>query len=247
MSIESEKDLQGLRKAGKVVAYVRDAMLKMIHPGVTTEALDQLAERLLAVHGARSAPRKDYNFPGATCISVNNVVAHGIPGAYVIRAGDLVNVDVSAELDGYYADTGATVVVEPCSDLKSRLCECSKYTLDEGLKTVRAGRKISEIGRAMHRYAKKHGFTVIKNLAGHGTGRRLHEEPHNILNYFDPFNEETMTPGLVLAIESFVSSGAEFVVEGDDGWALQTPDRSFVAQFEHTVMVTQDGPVVMTA
>lgn len=247
MSIDSEKDLIALQRIGKIVALAREEMIRCIKPGITTAELDAIGERVLAAYGAAPAPRKEYNFPGATCISINDVVAHGIPGATMIRQGDLINVDVSAELDGYYADTGATVIAEEPTAILKNLCDCSKTALLKGIEQAKAGAKINQIGRAIHNEARSKAFTVIKNLSGHGIGRKLHESPNHIPNYYDKHDKRLLTAGLVLAIETFVSTGAEYVVEEEDGWTLRTPDKSFVAQYEHTVVVTKEKPIILTA
>ncbi|MBB6218823.1 methionyl aminopeptidase [Anaerosolibacter carboniphilus] len=246
MSIDSEDDLIALKKIGKIVAMAREAMIQAIKPGITTSELDAIAEAILSEHGARSAPKYEYNFPGVTCISLNDVAAHGIPGSRVLREGDIVNVDVSAELDGYYADTGATVAVGSVSPVKKNLIECSRAALSKAIEKTKAGTKINQIGRAISNEARRCGFTVVRNLTGHGIGRKLHEEPHDILNYCIPSDNRLLAEGTVLAVETFISTGAQYVVEENDGWTLRTPDGSFVAQFEHTIVVTRNEPIILT-
>ncbi len=247
MTANTEKDLTALRKIGEIVAEARKEMLSSIKPGITTAELDEIGEAIFTKYGARSAPRCIYHFPGATCISLNDVAAHGIPGKRVIKAGDLVNVDVSAELNGYFGDTGATIVVEPASEIKCRLCDCSRAALYRAIDTVKDGARINQIGRAIEEQATSCGFNVIKNLTGHGIGHKLHEEPFNVLSYYRPDDKSRMHQGLVIAIEGFVSTGAEFVREDPDGWTLRTSHKSLVAQFEHTVVVTKDKPIILTA
>lgn len=247
MSIESEHDLIALQKIGRIVAMAREEMLSSVQAGITTAELDGIGKRVLDEHGAVSAPYITYGFPGTTCISVNEVAAHGIPGPRVLKEGDVVNIDVSAELGGYYADTGATTVVGSCSPHKEKLCQSSLRALHQGLKKAKAGARISGIGRAIHNEARKDGFTVIRNLAGHGIGRKLHEMPDSILNYYDPRDSRLLTNGLVLAVETFVSDGAEFVDEGADGWELLLPEHHYAAQFEHTIVITKDKPIILTA
>jgi len=197
--------------------------------------------------GARSAPKYEYNFPGYTCISVNDEVAHGIPGKRILKQGDIVNIDVSAELDGYFADTGASIVLDNLDKLKNSLCECSNKALLNGISKARTGAKINQIGKTIFNQAKSNGFTVIRNLTGHGIGRKLHEKPSHILNYFDIWDNQVLNTGLVLAMETFISTGAEYVVEDIDGWTLKTPDKSIVAQFEHTIIVMENEPIILTA
>lgn len=210
MTVESQQDIDGILNTGRVVAYVRDAMLNAVEPGMTTAELDKLGAELLDRFGAKSAPRVTYNFPGATCISINEEAAHGIPGPRVIQAGDIVNVDVSAELDGYFADTGGTIVVPPVATVKARLCHATQLALKNALAEARAGAPINRIGKAVQRTAKSHGFKVIKNLAGHGVGRSLHEEPEDIVGYFDRRDTRRLQLGQVLAIEPFLSTKSTY-------------------------------------
>ncbi len=246
MIISSNGDLLALKKIGKIVAEIRDKMIESIKPGMTTGELDEIAGRMLDKYGAKSAPVSQYNFPGYTCISVNDVAAHGIPGDLVIMEGDLVNVDVSAELDGYFADTGATKLVEPGLTIKGKLLNCSKNALYKAINIVRDGVLINEIGREIEAEAKSQGFNIIRNLTGHGIGKKLHENPKHIYNYYAPRHKEVLTKGLVLAVETFISTGAEYVKTQDDGWTLKTLDGSYVAQFEHTIVVTEDEPIILT-
>ena len=246
MTIESERDYDGIMSAGRAVAQVRDAMIGSVEPGMTTAELDEIGQRLLDALGANSAPRVTYGFPGATCISINEEAAHGVPGPRVIQAGDIVNVDVSAELDGYYADTGATTIAPPGSTLKTRLCHATELALAGALAQARAGARINRIGRAIQRVASSHGFKVIRNLAGHGIGRELHEEPDGIVSFFDRHDPRTLRCGQVVAIEPFLSTRSSHVSEGADGWALIGHAENLSAQFEHTVIITRGRPIVAT-
>jgi len=247
MIIKNEQDLEGLRKIGRIVALAREEMKHLAKPGMTTKELDLIGKRVLDEHGAESAPEKEYNFPGVTCISVNEEVAHGIPGDRVIQDGDLVNIDISAALDGYYADTGISFVVGQGDDLKAKLCQAAEDAFWAAMKKTKTGAKRNQIGRAVFNEARKNGFTVIENLTGHGIGRSLHEEPEHILNYFDPRDGALLKDGLVLAVEPFVSAGASHIVELGDGWTFVTPDKSLVAQCEHTIVVTKGEPIILTA
>ncbi len=246
MSIEGPDDLEGLRRIGAVVANVRDSMLAEVLPGVSTAELDELGRDLLRKHGARSAPNLAYGFPGATCISVNDELAHGIPKANkVLRDGDLINIDVSAELDGYWADTGASAPVGVVSRRLSQLLWATRTAQAEAMQEARAGRPLNVIGRAVERRAKRHGFQVVRTLGGHGVGRHIHEDPH-VANFFDRRAKEPLWEGLVLTIEPFFTLGATDFVEDEDGWTLRTPDGSVGAQFEHTFVVTKGAPLVLT-
>jgi methionyl aminopeptidase len=230
-----------------VVAEARDAMLDAAQPGVSTAELDALGRAVLRRHGARSAPRLAYGFPGWTCTSVNDAVAHGVPsGVEVLRSGDLVNVDVSAELDGYWADTGAS---RPVGEVPARLRElvdATRAAQAEGMATAVAGRPLRHIGRAVERRARRHGFGVIGMLAGHGVGRSIHESP-TVPGVEDRSDRTVLWEGLVIAIEPFLCTGAPWVVEDPDGWTLRTPDGRVAAQVEHTVVVTSVHPLVLTA
>src|SRR5690606_19883758 len=221
-------------------------MLDSIEPGMTTAELDDIGSRLLDRHGARSAPRVTYNFPGATCISVNEEAAHGIPGQRVIQPGDVVNVDVSAELDGYFADTGGTPVVPPSTPAKDLPCRATRRALREAIGEITAGNKLNRIGKAIERVAKTHRLKVIKNLAGHGVGRSLHEDPESILGYFEPRDSRVLHEGMVIAVEPFLSTKSTRVTEAADGWTLVGANGNLSAQYEHTLIVTRSEPIVVT-
>lgn len=259
MIVTSESEMEGLKRVGRAVAAAREAMLAAVEPGITTLELDRIGERVLREYGAASAPQAMYDFPGATCVSVNRCVAHGIPGMTVLQSGDFVNVDVSAVLDKFYSDTGASMVCGAAPDAfrgdygpdhpfaaKFRLLAAAERALYAGIAKARAGGKISEIGRAVLKEARKGGYNVIRNLTGHGLGRKLHEEPSHIFNYPDPGDRRLLKKGVVLAIEPFLSTNAEHISEGGDGWALVVTDDSMVAQFEHTVVATSGEAVIMT-
>lgn len=246
MSINDEQDVEGLKRVGAIVAAARDAMGAHVAPGVTTAELDAIGEKILQRHGARSAPRLAYGFPGVTCISVNDRIAHGIPSRKcLLRAGDLVNIDVSAELDGYWADTGASFPVGAVSTQADALLRATRQALEDGMSQARAGAPLRNIGRAVERRAKQCGFKVIRNLCGHGVGRNIHEEP-NVPNTYHRMDRTVLQAGLVITIEPFLTLGATMAVEDDDGWTLRSNDGSLGAQFEHTLIVTGNGPIVVT-
>ena len=246
MTIQSENDVIALKRVGSIVSAVLQEMLDTLEPGMTTRELDDVGRAALERHGARSAPQVMYDFPGATCISINEEAAHGVPGARVVQAGDLVNVDVSAELDGYFADTGATGIVPPSTPEKNRLCFATRLALQSAVKEARAGNRLNAIGRAAQRVARSSGFKVIRNLAGHGVGRSLHEEPEAIVGYYEPRDRRVLHEGMVLTIEPFLSTKSSFVEETDDGWTLVGEPGNLSAQYEHTVIVTRGSPIVVT-
>ncbi len=246
MTIETEEDIAALKRIGKIVSRVLHEMLTAAEPGMTTLELDALGAKLLEQHGARSAPKLTYNFPGSTCISINEEAAHGIPGDRVIRPGDVLNVDVSAELDGYFADTGGTTIVPPTNPQKTRLCHATRTALDEAMKQARAGRPINAIGAAIERTAKTYGFRVIENLGSHGVGRALHEAPEHIPGYFDPKDRRLLKEGMVITIEPFLSTKSRVVNETSDGWTLAGAPGNLSAQYEHTMIITRGEPIVVT-
>ncbi len=247
MSVRDENDLKGLRRVGKFVSDTLHAMKRRARPGMSTRELDEIAAGLFRARGARSAPGLTYNFPGHTCICVNDQVAHGIPtDDTVLREGDLVNIDVSAELDGFFADTGHSFQIPPFTEPVQRLCRSCLDVQSAVIAQIRSGIKINQIGRMINREARQRGFTVIKNLASHGTGRALHEYPEDILNYQDHTDRRLLNEGQVITIEPFLSTGDELVVTGPDGWTLHTPNRSLTAQHEHTLVVTRGAPVLVT-
>lgn len=246
MSIQSEEDLKGLRTIGRIVARCLQNMQAQLEPGITTRELDSIGGEFLAAHGARSAPRLTYNFPGHTCISVNEEAAHGIPGARILKAGDLVNIDVSAELNGYFADTGGSAVIPPQSKLKLQVCDAAQKALVSAMREARAGAKLNRIGHAIETEAARNGFTVIENIGSHGVGRALHEEPGFIPGYYDSRDKRVLRENQVITIEPFISSGARQVFENGDGWTLVTQRGIFTAQYEHTIVITKGLPLVIT-
>lgn len=246
MTIETDADIAGLQRIGRIVSQVLHAMLDAAEPGMTTRELDVLGDQLLARHGARSAPRLTYDFPGATCISINEEAAHGIPGDRVIQPGDVLNVDVSAELDGYFADTGGTTIVPPTNPLKTRLCHATRTALEQAMQQARAGQPLNGIGAAIERTAKTYGFRIIENLGSHGVGRALHEAPEHIPGYFDSRDRRLLTEGMVITIEPFLSTKSRVVTETADGWTLVGARGNLSAQYEHTMIITKGEPIVVT-
>lgn len=246
MSIDSEADLIALKKIGKIVANCLQKMSWSLEPGITTRELDQVGAKFLELHGARSAPILTYRFPGSTCISVNEEAAHGVPGKKVLKAGDLVNIDVSAELNGYFADTGGSFIIPPESDLKKKLCLATQQALSQAMKVACAGNPLHFIGRAIEAEAQRNHMTIIENLGSHGVGRALHEEPNFIPSYCNPKDKRVLKEYQVITIEPFLSTGAREVFETGDGWTLATSKRYLTAQYEHTLVITRGQPLIMT-
>ena len=246
MTIGNENQLEKLRHVGHVVAATMTAMAKAMAPGMTTGELDALGRTLLKREGARPAPESTYGFPGATCISVSPAIAHGVPGGQVLKAGDLVNIDVSADIDGYYADTGGSFALPPVTEKTARLCRDGKRALWTGIKAVKSGGKLNEIGRAIEIFADKNRYTLIRNLASHGVGGALHEEPGHIPTWFEPRDARRIPDGLVFTIEPFLSTGSHLALDGDDDWTLFADGGHASVQYEHTLVATRRGPIVLT-
>ncbi|WP_449602715.1 type I methionyl aminopeptidase [Paenibacillus sp. Marseille-Q9583] len=246
MTSDTIQDLEGLKAIGKVVGHTIAEMKKEVTPGMTTAELDKIGAEILAGFGASSAPMITYNFPGSTCISVNEEVAHGIPGPRVINAGDLINIDVSAELNGYYGDAGVSFQLPPYNDDILRLCQSAEETMMSVINHLRAGMKVNEIGRMMELEARKRGYRVVRNLCSHGIGKSLHEKPFEILPFYNPRVTTVLKEGQVITVEPFLSTGADYVEQQSDGWTLSVVDNGRVAQFEHTIIVTKGEPIILT-
>jgi methionyl aminopeptidase len=248
MSISSQSDLLGIKKVSEVVGLTLKMMREFAKPGMSTRQLDAYGGALMREAGARPAPYISYGFPGHTCISVNREAAHGIPSEKVLlKEGDLVNIDVSAELDGYFADNGGSFVLGPDLHNHNALVETSKRALFHAINHIKGGVKIAEIGRLIETEAKRSGFNVIRNLVGHGIGRSLHEEPSEIPNFYDKNNIKRFRKNTVVAVETFISTKASYVYESGNGWTYTARDGSFIAQHEHTIIVTDERPVILTA
>ncbi|KMO40934.1 type I methionyl aminopeptidase [Methylobacterium aquaticum] len=247
MTVSSDDELESLRRIGRIVADALEAMGRAIEPGITTRELDRIGRDHLERAGARSAPETVYGFPGATCISVNEEIAHGIPGERRIAAGDLVNIDVSAEKDGWFSDTGASFAVPPVTRAVERLCRDGRRAMWTGLRQVGAGKPLAGIGQAVGAFARKNGYTLVRNLASHGVGASLHEEPTEIATWPDAAERRIMTEGLVFTVEPFLSLGADFAENRDDDpWTLYSRPQALTVQYEHTVVATRNGPLVLT-
>lgn len=242
----TEEDLNSLRQSGQIVAKVLWEMINLLKPGITTEKLDDLAGKILRQLNANSAPRLE-GFPGNTCISVNEIIAHGIPNKKILKCGDRVNIDVSAEHNGYFGDIAYTVILGDSNHETSELLDCAKQATFDALKLSVHGTPINTIGKHIEDLARNNDFTIVKNLCSHGVGKSLHAAPKNILNYYDPDETLILQEGMVIAWEPYISAGACRAIEvRDDDWNLTTHNQSDVAQFEHTVLVTQGAPEILT-
>jgi methionyl aminopeptidase len=247
MIVKNPQELAGLIRIGNIVGKTIIHMSQQMQPGMTTAELDDIGAAFLKANGAQSAPQRDYQYPAATCISINDEAAHAIASPKrVIQPGDLVNIDVSAVLDGYYGDSGASFPVPPVRPEVQRLCDYTKSALAAAIDAVRAGEKLFVIGREAEKVAKAGGYTIIRELGGHGVGRKLHEPPHSIPHYYTKRARQTLIAGQVLTIEPFLNTGKGKIETLDDKWTLRTIDGSLSAQYEHTVVITEDKPILTT-
>lgn len=247
MSITSELELTGMRKVSDAVAYTLKEMKKFAQVGMTTKEIDDFGGNILKDLGANSAPFVTYKFPGFTCISVNNEFCHGIPSSKkILCEGDLINIDVSAELDGFWSDNGNSFVLGQDINQHQKLVDASKEILQKTISNIKGGVKIADIGFLMENEAKKRGYKVIKNLGGHGIGRSLHEEPDELLNYKNRYDQRRFKKNSVVAIETFISTTSSQAVELNDGWTMVGNKGGFMAQHEHTIVVTDGKPIILT-
>jgi methionyl aminopeptidase len=246
LSINSPEELAGMRTTGEIVRLMLDAMKSEVRPGVTTAELDEAGAEVMRRHGARSAPAMVYGFPGTSCISVNDEAVHGIPGGRVLREGDLVKLDVTVAKDGFIADAAMTMPVGKISDLNRRLIACAERAFAKAMLVARAGFRVLEIGRAVEQEVRRSGFTVIRELGGHGIGRTIHEPPQ-VPNFADSGASQILTEGLVITVEPIIAAGSGRVLLADDGWTLTTADHNASAHYEHTLVITKGSPILLTA
>lgn len=247
MSIASYEELLALKEVGRIVYLALEAMHAQVRAGVTTGELARVGGKVMRENGARSAPRIVYGFPGDVLISLNDEAVHGIPSATrKVHAGDLVKLDVTFEKNGYMADAAVTVAVEPASDEARRLVRCAESAFKRAMQFARVGHRVNEIGRAVEQEVKRNGFQVIRELGGHGIGRTIHEEP-SVPNYEDPHAGGYLKAGMVLTVEPILAAGTGEPRDSGDGWTVKTADGSLSAHYEHTIVITDDAPLLLTA
>lgn len=246
MSIESYEQFLALKEVGRICALALEAMSKAVRPGIAKREVCEIGAKIMHANGARSAPRLVYDFPGEICISINDEAVHGIPDARIIRAGDLVKLDVTFEKNGYMADAAITVPVDPVSDEARRLIVCAERAFQQAMLMARPFNRVNQIGEAVDREVRRCGFSVIRQLGGHGIGRTIHEPP-SVPNFNDPTARQHLTAGMVLAVEPIISAGVATSVTAEDGWSERTADGSLSAHFEHTIVITPGAPVLLTA
>lgn len=235
-----------MRVVGRLVAEAIREMRAAVAPGTTTGQLDAVGERFLRRHGARSAPQLTYDFPGFNCISVNDEIVHGVPGARVLRSGDVVKIDVTAELDGYIADSAVTVVIPPVSTRAHNLVQSARAAFKRAAKVATDKVRVAELGREVEAEVERWGHAVVHEMCGHGVGRALHEPP-SVPNFFSPFTPGRLADGMVIALEPIISESPTPVIEDADGWTIRTANGCLAAHHEHTILVKSNGVEILTA
>jgi methionyl aminopeptidase len=243
---KSVAELERMRTANALVAHILAELRDVVRPGVTTADLDALAESRIRDHGGEPAFKGYHGYPATICASVNEEVVHGIPSRRQLVEGDIVSIDLGVQLDGFYGDAAVTVPVGRVSEKAAELLRVTEEALHLAIAKTRLGARVSDIGHAVQAHVEKAGFSVVREFVGHGIGASLHEEPQ-IPNYGTPGRGPRLSEGMVLAIEPMVNLGKPAVRVLNDGWTAVTRDSSLSAHFEHTVAVTPDGPLVMTA
>ncbi len=244
--LKTSRELSVMKEACRISAGALQLIGKSIEPGITTAELDKMAEQYIISQGAKPNFKGLYGFPATACISINNEVIHGIPStSRKIKDGDIVSVDLGAVFEGYNGDNAATFAVGTVSDTAKRLIEATRESLYEGIKAAVAGGRIGDIGNAISSYVEAKGFSVVREFVGHGIGAKLHEEPE-VPNYGTAGKGIRLIPGMTLAIEPMINAGLSGVKTLSDGWTVVTRDGSLSAHFEHTVLISSDGPQIMT-
>lgn len=249
MIINTKQELQGMMRVSEAVALTLAKMKAYTQIGMSTKQIDEYGRQLLETMGAKSAPFETYAFPGYSCISVNKEFAHGIPSDQVIlKNGDIINIDVSAELNGFWSDNGCSFIVGDDIQGLQHLVDTSREILLDAISHITGGAKIADTGKLIETRAKKAGYTVIRDLGGHGVGRSLHEEPDAIMNYYNRYDKfRRFRKDAVVAIETFIATKSSFIETAADGWAFTGNKGGFVAQHEHTILITAGKPIILTA
>jgi len=242
---KSRTEIEAMRRAGRVVAETLARLGELARPGATTGDLDEAAEEYIRSEGGVPTFKGYRGFPAAICTSPNSMVVHGIPGTYRLEDGDLLSVDVGVTLDGFVADSAFTFAVGEIDSDAERLLEVCQAALAAGIEQARAGKHVQDISFAVQRTTEAAGFSVVRSLVGHGIGRSMHEEPQ-VPNFGEPGRGPLLQPGMTLAIEPMINAGGPDVWMADDRWSISTDDGSLSAHFEHTVAVTDNGPLVLT-
>jgi len=243
--LKTDQEISKIEKAGKIVANALKEIRSMVSPGLSLLEIEKFADNYPKQFGGRAAFKGYHNFPAAICLSVNDVVVHGIPDSYVLRSGDIVGIDYGVELDGYYGDSAITVPVGEISSEAVVLIDATKTALELGIAKALMGGRLGDISHAIQEYAESKNFSVVRNYVGHGIGRKLHEEPP-VPNYGHKGKGVKLEPGMVLALEPMVNAGTYETILLPDGWTASTKDGCLSAHFEHTIAITRSGPRILT-
>lgn len=246
MSIDSPADLAGMKEISRIVRLTLDALERAVRVGISTAELDAVALEVATTHGAISAPKAVYGFPGTVLLSVNDEIVHGVPGKRTLAAGDLIALDVTLQKNGYVSDAARSVTVGKSSELAERLVSCAQSAFLAAIAVARAGTKVNLIGREVEREVKRCGFNVVPELCGHGVGRTIHEKP-SVPNHFNRWQRDVLTEGLVLTIEPIITAGSPRFKTDSDGWTIRTKDGSWSSHHEHTMVITSGEPLLLTA
>ena len=245
--LKTNRELTLMREACRISAGALKAAGEAVQPGVTTAEIDRIAYEYIKKQGANPNFLHLYDFPATACISINDEVIHGIPSKNrVIKEGDIVSIDLGAELEGYNGDNAATFAAGKISPEAQRLCDVTKESLYEGISKAIAGGRLGDIGWAVQNYCEQRGYGVVRSFTGHGIGRKVHEDP-SVPNYGTPGRGVRLLPGMTIAIEPMINQGVPGVKTMSDGWTVKTADGKLSVHFEHTIAITQDGPVILTA
>jgi methionyl aminopeptidase len=243
--LKTERDLQAMRPACRTAATVLEEIGQFIRPGITTREVDQHAAERIRAHGAKSAFLGYRKYPCNVCISVNDEVVHGVAGPRVLFFGDIVSIDCGVIVNGFVGDTAKTFAVGGCDASAQRLMDVTEQSLYEGIRQALPGNRVVDISRSIQRYVESHGYSVVREFVGHGVGRSVHEDPQ-VPNFVEGKNSPKLKPGMTIAIEPMVNAGGPTVKILKDGWTVLTKDGSLSAHFEHTVLITETAPEIMT-
>ncbi|OLO27151.1 type I methionyl aminopeptidase [Alkalihalophilus pseudofirmus] len=242
---KTEREIAIMREAGKIVALTHQELKKHIQPGITTKELDNIAEKLIRSYDAVPSFKGYNGFTGSICASVNEELVHGIPGKRVLKAGDIISIDIGAQYNGYHGDSAWTYAVGDIAENDQKLMDVTEASLYKGLEEAKPGERLSNISHAIQTYVESYGYSVVREYVGHGVGQNLHEDPQ-IPHYGPPGKGPRLKPGMVLAIEPMVNAGTRYVRTLADNWTVVTTDRKNCAHFEHTIAITETGFEILT-
>ena len=245
ISLKSQREIEAMRRAGRLTAQARALAGSLVRPGVTTYEIDRAVRRFIESHGAKPSFLGYGGFPGSACISVNEVVIHGIPGPRKLKEGDIVSIDVGALIGGFHGDCAATYPCGQVSDEARRLIEVTQQSFWEGIRYARQGCRVSDIGHAVQTYVESYGYSVVRDFVGHGVGAKLHEPPE-VRNYGAAGHGPRLQPGMTIAVEPMVCAGDYQVKNLEGNWTTVTKDGSLAAHYENTILITEDGPEILT-